>query len=291
MRHLKTSRIVALVVFALAAFASPSSSMTWASSERVTPVVRAVRKAKPAVVNISSEKTVNNRVVFSNDFREPQRVNGMGSGVVVDERGYIVTNAHVVDSVTALRVRLSDGTSHDAKVIDIDRKNDLALLKIDAGRPLATIPMGTSSDLMLGESVIAVGNAYGYEDSVTLGIVSAVGRTVRLNEEMVYHDLIQTDASINPSNSGGALLNIDGDLIGVNVAIRAGAQGISFAIPVDAVRRIAAKMVSIRRINHTWHGLEYEEAANSLTSDAGVVIKKAEGPSEKAGLRAGDRVV
>ncbi|MBI3461903.1 MAG: trypsin-like peptidase domain-containing protein [Planctomycetes bacterium] len=286
----KLARRVTISILTLVCLALPFGSLSLASSERESDIVRAVRRAKDAVVNISSEKTVNNRVTFPTEFAE-QHVNGMGSGVIVDERGYIITNGHVVDRVTSLRVRLTDGTSHDAKVVDLDRKTDLALLRIDAGRPLPTIPMGTSSDLMIGETVIAVGNAYGYENTVTRGVISAIGRTVRLNDEMTYYDLIQTDASINPGNSGGALLNVDGDLVGVNVAIRAGAQGISFAIPVDSVRRIAAKMVSIRKINHTWHGLEFEEAADPQKNRTGLVIKKVDGPSEKAGLRVGDQLV
>jgi serine protease Do len=136
-----------------------------------------------------------------------------------------------------------------------DLESDLALLKIDIGRPLPTMPLGTSSDVMVGETVIAIGNAYGYEHSVTVGVVSAIKRDVTLNKEISYKSLIQTDASINPGNSGGPLLNINGELIGVNVAIRAGAQGIGFAIPVDSALRVAADMLSVRKRNGTWHGL------------------------------------
>src|SRR6202040_1196844 len=163
------------------------------------------------------------------------RVNGMGTGIIIDPRGYIVTNQHVVEDVNVIRIRLSDGTSQSATVIARSQEADLALLKIDVPRPLPTMPLGTSSDLMVGETVIAIGNAYGYEHTVTVGIISAIKRDVTLNKEVSYKALIQTDASINPGNSGGPLLNINGDLIGVNVAIRAGAQGIWIAIPVDAM--------------------------------------------------------
>jgi serine protease Do len=262
-----------------------------AGSQRETPIVLAVRRAKPSVVNISSEKTVTGRTNWDGALSESQRVNGMGSGVIVDERGYIVTNAHVVDKVTSLRVRLSDGSPHEATTIAIDRPTDLALIKIDAGKPLPVVTMGTSTDLMIGETVIAIGNAYGYNDTVTNGLISALSRTVRLNEEMTYHDLIQTNADINPGNSGGALFNIDGELVGVPTAIRGGAQGISFAIPVNTVRRVAADMLSIRRINQTWHGLQLEETATSASTQSELVVQKTDGPAQKGGFKAGDRVV
>src|SRR5690606_4946740 len=140
----------------------------------------------------------------------------------------IITNHHVVEDVNLLRVRLCDGTSHPARVIARAPSEDLALLKIDVDRQLPTIPVGTSRDLMHGEPVIAIGNAYGYSHTLSTGIISALNRDVTLNEEVSYKSLIQIDASINPGNSGGPLLNAYGELIGVNVAIRAGAQGIAF---------------------------------------------------------------
>src|SRR5207248_10100067 len=149
-----------------------------------------------------------------------------------------------------------------------------------------------SSDLMVGETVIAIGNAYGYEHSVTVGIVSAIKRDVTLNKEISYKQLIQTDASINPGNSGGPLLNINGELIGVNVAIRAGAQGIGFAIPVDTMIRVAANMLSVRRRNGTWHGLTFRD---QLDLRPGVPVRsvlvegvEADGPAAEAGIRKGD---
>ena len=188
-----------------------------------------------AVVNIHSERTVQVPVGDELFAHAPlqNRVNGMGTGIIIDPRGYIITNQHVVDDVSVIRVHLTDGSSHTARVLVRDHESDLALLKIDVSRPLPTMPLGTSSDVMVGETVIAIGNAYGYEHTVTVGIVSAIKRDVTLNKEVSYKALIQTDASINPGNSGGPLLNINGELIGVNVAIRAGAQGIGFAIPVD----------------------------------------------------------
>src|SRR5262249_2018278 len=145
------------------------------------------------------------------------------------------------------------------EVIVKDKESDLAVIKIDAGRPLPVAKIGTSSDLMVGETVIAIGNAFGYEHTVSMGIVSALGRDVTLNKEVAYKQLIQTNASINPGNSGGPLLNIEGELIGVNVAIRAGAQGISFAIPVDSMLETVSDLLARRRRAVLPTGLQYRD--------------------------------
>jgi serine protease Do len=228
-----------------------------AGDARRTPIVEAVERVRAAVVNIHSERTVlgpASEELFSLSPSQ-NRINGMGTGVLVDPRGYIVTNHHVVEDVHVIRVRLGDSSTYSARVLARDPDADLALLKIDAGRPLPVMPMGTGKDLMVGETVIAIGNAYGYEHTVTVGVVSALHRDVVLNKEISYKGLIQTDASINPGNSGGPLLNINGDMVGVNVAIRAGAQGISFAIPVDSMISAVADMMSIRKRQGLWHGL------------------------------------
>jgi serine protease Do len=217
-------------------------------SVRRTPIVEAVDRVRDAVVNIHSERAVRPAAgedLFSNN-NSHNRVNGMGTGILIDPRGFIVTNQHVVEDVALIRVRLADGTAANARLVARDSECDLALLKIDVDRPLPTLPLGTTRDLMVGETVLAIGNAYGYENSVTVGVVSAVSRDVSLNKEMSYKALIQTDASINPGNSGGPLLNVHGELIGVNVAIRAGAQGIGFAIPVDTMIRVAGRMLASR---------------------------------------------
>lgn len=206
-------------------FASPLLVRAEVSSLRMTPIVRAVRNARPSVVNIQGQKTVPDEAHAG----ATRQVNGMGTGVVIDPRGYILTNHHVVDGVRQIRVTLDDGKVSIAQIIARDRQTDLAVIKINAGRSLPTITIGTSADLMPGEPVIAVGNAYGYEHTVTRGIISALNRDVQVSDTQAYDDLIQTDASINPGNSGGPLLNIEGKMVGVNVAVRAGAQGIGFA--------------------------------------------------------------
>jgi serine protease Do len=229
--------------------APPARSNLRSWNLRQTPVVDVVRRVKDAVVNIHSERTVRPSGVeemFSSGSGSRGRVNGMGTGILIDPRGYIITNQHVVEDVALIRIRLADGTTANARVLTRDHESDLALLKIDVDRPLTTLPLGSTRDLMVGETVIAIGNAYGYEHTVTVGVVSAASRDVTLNKEVSYKALIQTDASINPGNSGGPLLNVHGELIGVNVAIRAGAQGIGFAIPVDTMIRVAGRLLASR---------------------------------------------
>ncbi len=210
-----------------------AASVANGSELRRTPIVKAVANARYAVVNIHGHKTVG-----SNDAGrgEAQReVNGMGTGVVIDRRGYILTNYHVVDGVAQIQVTNADGKTSAAQLVARDRATDLAVIKIPQDAKLKVIDIGTSSDLMVGEPVIAVGNAYGYNHSVTRGIVSALHRDVPVSETQQYFDLIQTDASINPGNSGGPLLNIDGQMIGLNVAVRVGRR--ASASPFRSIRR------------------------------------------------------
>src|SRR4051812_22581519 len=290
---------VGLVAFA-PAFSEPPPQAN-AGERAVTPgkrrdqVVDVYDRLKPAVVNIHSERTVNPPAEdpFNRQPVQPQRVNGMGTGIVLDPRGYVLTNFHVVDDVTSLRVRLHDGGGHTARVVATDKEADLALIKIDPAKPLPVIGFGTSSDLMVGEPVIAIGNAFGYEHSVTDGRVSFKGRDVSLNKDMGYKGLIQTSAPINPGNSGGPLLNVLGELVGVNVAIRAGAQNIGFALPVDFVVGRAAEMVSRRRAGLK-HGLVLKnEVVRDATETAArrqvtVEVVEPGSAAAAAGFKAGD---
>jgi serine protease Do len=279
------------------------------TGRRHNPVVDVVKQVRGAVVNIHSERNLrqpeNDPLLSPNP---PHRVNGMGTGIIIDPRGYVITNHHVIEDVSVIRVRTSDQASYAARVLARDPETDLALLKIDAPRPLPTMPLGTAADLMVGETVIAIGNAFGYDDTVTVGIVSALKRDVVLNKEIAYKSLIQTDAPINPGNSGGPLLNINGELIGVNVAIRAGAQGIGFAIPVDTMIRSAAEMMSIRQRKGLWHGMvcrdrvELDPPVKAVEGRDGpadptwtrrVLLEKldANGPAARGGLQKGDLLV
>jgi serine protease Do len=262
-----------------------------ASELRETPIVKAVQRARGAVVNIRGEKTVAIPAGQTAATDAGRRVNGMGTGVVIDSRGYIITNYHVVDGVREIIVTLADGRKQVAKLVARDLETDLAVIKIDARTPLPIIPIGTSSDLMTGETVIAVGNAYGYEHTVTRGIVSALHRAVQVSDTQFYEDLIQTDASINPGNSGGPLLNIDGEMIGINVAVRAGAQGIGFAIPVDKVTAVAVGLLASCNTGKSRIGMA--SANDDSPSSQGMVVGavEAQSPAAQAGLLAGDLVV
>ncbi len=261
------------------------SAASSASDLRRSAIVRAVEQCRAAVVNIHGEKTVTASYDEVGTGETPRRVNGMGTGVVVDQRGYIVTNHHVVHGVRRIQVTLHDGQTYLAQLVSYDRDTDLAVIKINPSDDLPVIKIGTSADLMPGETVIAVGNAYGYENTVTVGIVSALHRTVQVSDTQQYSELIQTDASINPGNSGGPLLNIDGEMIGVNVAVRAGAQGIGFAIPVNKVLAVTAQLLSTEEVDNTWHGIAVDP-----TSEVGAKVTEVEqdSPAASSGLLPGD---
>ncbi len=264
-----------------------------AATSRRTARVAAAEKAKPSVVSISSEKKAasTSRWPFSNEESQRPRISGMGTGVILDERGYILTNHHVVDKVQGIEVHLIDGTNLPAQLLQYDPQMDLAIIKVNAGRPLPPITIGTSSDLMIGEDVITIGNAFGYENTVSVGIISALKRNVTLADDQVYRNLIQTDACINPGNSGGPLINIDGELIGINVAVRAGAQGIGFALPIDEVKKSAADMLSTRRLAATWHGLVTNEQRDGETRSVVLTEVQSGSPADDAGLKPGDQII
>jgi serine protease Do len=257
-------------------------------SLRMTPVVKAVKAARPSVVNIRGEKTVNAQSVVVPDGEGGRQVNGMGTGVVIDSRGYIITNYHVIDGVHEIQVTLADGRRYIARRIARDPQTDLAVIKIDAPEKLPVLRLGRSADLMIGETVIAVGNAYGYEHTVTQGIVSAIHRAVQVSDAQFYDDLIQTDASINPGNSGGPLLNIDGELIGINVAVRAGAQGIGFAIPADKVLGVVSDLLNSRNGKTIRHGLTLKGEPAAAGKGLVVVSVEKDSPAVVAGIRPGD---
>jgi serine protease Do len=303
--------LAGLVLFGLgwvltsAPAAGPSSAPRSASRDlalRQTPTVLAIQRVRDAVVNIHSERIAQGPLPEELFALSPSqnRINGMGTGILIDPRGYIVTNQHVVEDVNRISVRLSNRSEYRADVLAKDTETDLALLKIQTPHPLPVMPLGTARDLMVGESVIAIGNAYGYDHTVTTGVVSALGRDVTLNKEVSYKSLIQTDASINPGNSGGPLINIHGELVGVNVAIRAGAQGIGFAIPVDTMMRVTSGMFRLQALSRTrspFLGLAVRDEVYVPRQDdrplREAIVERVEngGPASKAGLRIGDALV
>jgi S1-C subfamily serine protease len=242
------------------------TAMVWAAATaraddpflRRTATVRAVEKVGPAVVNITTERVVRRRSPFSGfggdplfdqffrDFFSPrtrnQTVQSLGSGVVIDPEGRVITNEHVVARASRIRVSLADGREFEATLVGADPNNDLAVLQIDTEEELPWVAPGSSRDLLVGEPVIAIGNPFGLSNTVTTGVLSATDRSINTNGR-TFHGFLQTDASINPGNSGGPLLNAEGTLIGINTAIYQGAEGIGFAIPIDVARRVVAELI------------------------------------------------
>lgn len=277
---------------------------------RENPVVRAVKKISPVVVNISSEREVRSRMnpffnfpmdpffrdFFDFGYQRRQTLTSLGSGVIIDgDRGLILTNEHVVAQTGKIAVVLNDGREFEADIVGTDPESDLAVLRIMTDAHLPAIEMGDSGDIMIGETVIAIGNPFGFSNTVTTGVVSAVNRNIRADNR-VYYDFIQTDASINPGNSGGPLLNINGELIGINTAIYAQAEGIGFAIPINKARKIIADLVAYGEVIYAWIGLVVQDMDPNLAAylklpmGSGVVIKDVEpdSPAAKAGIREGD---
>ncbi len=316
-RHLHRHRIYAvlLAMLTLCLFAPRKSSGH--EFDRETPVVRAVRNVSPAVVNISSAYEVRKRTSpfsgfgldpffeeFFRDFFDPrfeqrQKRTSLGSGVIIDgQKGLILTNAHVIGKTGTIKVVLEDEREFEAKIVGADPDSDLAVLMIESRDPLPSIKMGSSDDLMIGETVIAIGNPFGFSHTVTTGVISAINRSIRA-EDREYHDFIQIDASINPGNSGGPLLNINGELIGINTAIYAKAQGIGFAIPISKARKIISDLIQYGEVIQAWIGIVVQEMDDKLAGylkvpgSKGVLIKTVEpkSPAKKAGLQEGDIIL
>ena len=275
------------------------------SARRRDAVVEVVQRVSPAVVFIGTEHIIERRFrpSFFEEFlgipseRRRQTVQSLGSGVILDPTGTIVTNDHVIHGAAAIHIVLADGRQLEAEVVGSDTENDLAVLKVQSKSPLPAAKLGTSSDLMIGETAIAIGSPFGLRKTVTTGVVSAVGRSFKADGR-VYNDFIQTDASINPGNSGGPLLNIDGEVIGINTAIYASAQGIGFAIPADKVRRIVSELTHFGKVRPAWIGIHVEDLNASTAEGRGwdrnygveVVDVDSSSPGEQAGVKPGDIV-
>ncbi len=275
--------------------------------------------AKPSVVNIRTEKIVKGGDrVFRHFFNSPFGQQGppddffapffdnlptpdykqrsLGSGFIFDRNGFIVTNNHVVENADQIKVKLFDDSEYDAVVVGRDPKTDLALIKIDARKSLTPLKLGNSDKLKVGSWVTAIGSPFGLEQTVTAGIVSAKGRTIGSGP---YDDFIQTDASINPGNSGGPLINMRGEVVGINTAIVAGAQGIGFAIPINLAKGIIDQLKESGEVSRGWLGIGIQDLTPELAKYYGIadsrgviVTQVGKGdPADKAGIRTNDIIL
>jgi len=293
------------------------STTCQAEYQRRDAIVKAVQKVSPAVVNVSSEYEIQTRGnpfsgfgmnpffdsffkdFFDPGFRHNDKRTSLGSGVIIDgKRGFILTNAHVIAKAEAISVVLQDERQFVAQLVGADPDSDLAVLRIEQKETLPAIEMGRSDDLLIGETVIAIGNPFGFSHTVTTGVISALNRSIR-TEDTIYRDFIQTDASINPGNSGGPLLNINGDLIGINTAIYAKAQGIGFAIPINKARRIISDLIQYGEVVLSWTGLLVQDLDPELgrylnaPANKGLIVKSVESssPATRSGIKEGDILV
>jgi serine protease Do len=297
-----TAALLALAVVLPAAAYNP----------RRTPVVEAVERAGPAVVNIYTERVVEQpfsggawpgmdpyfQDFFSELFppqgpRRSQRTS-LGSGVIVRPDGIVVTNEHVIVRASEIRILMADKSEFKAELVGADSDSDLAVLKVVTDKPLPFVPLPEERDVIIGETVIAIGNPFGLSHTVTTGVVSAIGRTIQAGE-IVYQDFIQTDASINPGNSGGPLLNVEGTLIGINTAIHRQAEGIGFAIPASHVRPIVDQILHHGVVQPAWIGIQTQDLTPELAfhfgveADGGVLVSSVEpdSPAARSGLARG----
>jgi len=267
----------------------------------------------PAVVNIDTVRMVTTQFpsfkdpiferFFGREFEEFRRTipqKGTGSGFIINQEGYILTNEHVVRKADKIKITLSDGREFDGEVIGSDVTSDMAIVKIKADH-LPTVTLGNSDELRVGEIVIAIGNPYGLQQTVTMGVVSAKGRSIPTGiEGHVYRNFIQTDTAINPGNSGGPLLNIKGEVVGINTAIIPYAQGIGFAIPINMAKRNIDDLINLGKVRRSWLGVYIQEVTPEiakqfgLPEDAkGVLVGDVveDSPAEKAGIKRGDIIV
>ena len=265
-------------------------------TEEETINVRIYREASPAVANVLTKATE------YDFFMDPVPVEGAGSGFIIDPKGFILTNYHVVAGAQTIEVVLGDQSRYPAKFIGADQRNDVALIKIEPkGKQLAALPLGDSSKLLVGQKVLAIGDPFGFQSTLTTGVISAIGRTVQTSQTTFIDEAIQTDASINRGNSGGPLLNTHGEVIGINSAIytpSGTAAGIGFAIPINSAKLIANDLMTEGRVRRAYLGVQTIPVAGWLAEaldlpvQDGLLVEQATkgGPASAAGIRGGDRV-
>ena len=277
----------------------PSGPPVFSSEEETN--VRVYEQVSPGVVNITTRVIVEDRFFFSAIIREES---GTGSGCVLDKDGHVLTNYHVIENAAGLEVSLPDHTKYQAALVGADRQNDLAVLKLENApvERLHPIPLGASNGLKVGQKVLAIGNPLGLQNTLTVGIISSLGRRIETQSGDLVDNVIQTDAAINPGNSGGPLLNTSGEMIGVNTSIftiGGGNIGIGFAIPADTVRRVATELIRDGRVRRPWFGIEgytidpeLAKLLNLPVSEGILVYRIAVGSSaDKADIRGASEVV
>ncbi len=277
-KYNKRRKLAILTIIFSLFIASESVSATTLSEieERTTPVVRVVRRVASSVVNISTQQIVQRRVSpfggffdsFFKDFPAPEfiqrfKLKTLGSGIIFGNGRRVLTNQHVISGAQEISVITNKGKRLSAELVGADTITDIAVLRLRGHSSLPPIPLGTSSDLMIGETVIAIGNPFGLSNTVTVGVVSSLHRSLN-GDGRVYKNLIQTDASINPGNSGGPLLTIVGKVVGINTAIYSKAQGIGFAIPIDKVKKIAGMLITYGSIPPVWIGIDCQILTPSI---------------------------
>lgn len=267
---------------------------------RPADISSVVDKTAPAVVKI--ETVIQSRVQIDPMLNDPffrqffgvqempqtQTQTGLGSGFIVSEDGYIVTNNHVIEGANKIKVTLSNNKTYSAKVVGADSELDLAVLKINPEGKLPTLKFGSSEGIRVGDWVVAIGNPYGLDHTVTVGVISAKGRPVSI-ENRKFRNLLQTDASINPGNSGGPLINLNGQVVGVNTAVNAGAQGIGFAIPSSTVASVYNQLITKGSVSHPYIGVSIQPSSDQRGALVAGVVPG--GPAEEAGLQTGDVIV
>jgi putative serine protease PepD len=258
--------------------------------------VRVYRQASPAVANILTKATE------YDFFMDPVPVEGAGSGFVIDTKGYILTNNHVVEGAQTIEVVLGDQSRYPAKVVGADPRNDVALIKIEPKKkPLVALSLGDSSTIQVGQKVLAIGNPFGFQSTLTTGVISALGRTVQTSQTTFIDQAIQTDAAINRGNSGGPLINSHGEVIGINSAIytpTGTTAGIGFAIPINTAKRIAHDLITDGRVHQAYLGVSSYAVGGGLAEaldlpvQEGLLVQTVSrgGPAAQAGLHGGDRV-
>lgn len=272
----------------------PTPTLVPSPTSSLPSIAEAASRVRPAVVAIVA------RSVTENFFLQPVPVEGAGSGVIFDSQGHILTNNHVVEGARELRVTLPDGRSFLAQVIGRDPATDLAVIRI-SGDDLPTAKFGDSDSLHFGDWVVAIGNALGLPGgpTVTAGVVGALGRSILIPNGAILHDLVQTDAAINPGNSGGPLVNLSGDVIGINTAISTQAQGIGFAVSMATARPVVEQLLTNGEVIWPWIGVSVENVTPILAAEENLPVKEgvlvrgveSEGPADKGDIRPQDIIV